>query len=373
MIYRTLKVLALLVFAAGSLGAQETYFSYDFEFEGVPPEGFPLFAISELNEDGSGTLIGQWSGDDFQLGDPSSHFAFTDCGDVCDSSGIVENPFGGSLLFIDRPVAPATHLMNLTDTIQLPGSTFSVTLGTRRTGGGFPAEPKSYDFFGLDDQGNESFRIRVLADGSTERLGYVADGVQVADFPTVQGEDMADDIANTGGVPFGVGDDIVRLTLRMGGSGYTVQYENLNGSNAWVSAAVPFNGPGANLAQVGLSYGGVVGVNNEQVGFFIDDVLVTGFQNLLLGDFDFNGKIDMADFMTLAGNFGTQNSEGDFDFNGTVDLSDWVGFKAAYNADNAPAGAAAVPEPGGIWLLGLGSIVALLSRGRQRQVRIRSR
>lgn len=371
MIIKTLKMLVVLaVFAASPLLAQDTFFSYDFDFGGVDELGFPIETMAELNAEGD--LTGEWSGDDFPFAgdDLSSYFANLDggsCTEECFSSGIVQSPFDDneSLLFIDRPREAATHYMNLTETIDLPGAEFSVTVGTRRTGGG-TNEPKSYDFFGLDSDGNESFRIKILADGSTERLGYVTDGgnTVVKDLPTVEGEDMADDIANTGGPPFGVNDDIVVLNVRLGASGYTVAYENLNGTNSYVTNTLPFNGDGTNLAQIGLSYSGVATATGSQVGFVVDDVLVTGFEDLLLGDFNFDGDVDLDDFMTLANNYGTFSTDGDFDFNGKVDLADWAGFFDAYQAANA-APAASVPEPAGVALLGMGVIFGLLSRRRR--------
>lgn len=361
MIKQTLKIVAALALCASPLVAQETYFSYDFEFSLAAGENFPVFEISELNEEGG--RVGEWSGDDFQTGDPSSFFATADCGETCDSTGVVENPHDGTMMFFDRPNIAATHLMNLTESIGLPGATFSVTVGTRRTGGG-ANEPKSYDFFGLDADGNESFRIKILADGATERLGYVAEGQVVKDLPTVEGEDMADDIANTGGPPFAVGDDFALISVHMGSTGYTVEYENLNGSNAYATGALPYNGSAESLAQVGLSYTGSLTDTNQQAGFFIDDTLVTGFKDLLLGDFNFDGSVDMVDFMTLAENYGKNTSQGDFDFNGTVELTDWVGFYAAYSAANAPAGAAAVPEPASCLMLAFGVLGLLGFRQR---------
>lgn len=367
MINKSLKLLAVLAaFTAGPLFAQDTYFSYDFEFEGADAVGFPLFELNEFED--SGELVGSWSGDDFQPGDPSSQFA-ADCSEDCPSVGIVNTPYEGneSILFIDRPNMPATHFMNLTEAIDLPGAEFTVTVATRRTGGG-TSEPKAYDFFGVDSDGNESFRIRILADGSTERLGYVTDGgdTVVKDLPTTQGEDMPDDIANTGGPPLGENDDVAQLNVRLGVGGYTVVYTNLNGSNSYTTDTLAYNGPGTDLAQVGLSYGANLTNTNEQVGFFVDDVLVTGFQDLLLGDFDQDGDIDLEDFMELANNFGTASTDGDYDFNGKVDLADWVGFFAAYQAANGAAEAQAVPEPSSSLLVCFGSLVGLLARRRRR-------
>lgn len=360
MIKHTFKFLAVLMLLGSPAIAQDTFFSYDFEFEGLfEGENLPLFFLDELNEEGE--LTGKWSGDDFQIGDPSSFFASGDCGDECDSSGIVTNPRGGTMLFIDRPNNPASHTMELTEAIGLPGTKFSVTVGTRRTGGG-AGEPKAYDFFGLDSDGNESFRISVLPE--RQRLGYVANGQLVSDLPTREGEDMAQDIANTGGPPFGEADDLVELTVSLSESSYTVSYNNLNGSNSYVTDSLPFNGSAQDLAQVVLSYGGVVGTTNDQPGFIVDDVSVTGFTDLLVGDLNFDGTVDMSDFTMLAENYGTTSADGDVDFSGSVDLNDWTAFYAAYSAAN-PA-AASVPEPSAGMLLSM-ALLGLLGLRQRKQ------
>ena len=162
---------------------------------------------------------------------------------------------------------------------------------------------------------------------------------------------MPEDIANTGGQPFGENDDLVELTVSLSDSSYTVTYNNLNGSNSYVTDSLPFNGTPKDLAQVVLSYGGVVGTTNLQPGFTIDDVSVTGFTDLLVGDLNFDGSVDMSDFTMLAENFGTTGADGDVDFSGSVDLDDWTAFYAAYSAAN-PA-AAPVPEPNAGMLLGM--------------------
>ena len=101
-------------------------------------------------------------------------------------------------------------------------------------------------------------------------------------------------------------------------------------------------------------------------GYVLDNVTATGFEDILLGDFNFDGTIDVADYTILQDNFGTGTTfgEGDLNFDGTVGLDDFIALKAAFNA---PAGAAAVPEPAGRFsLLGIASVALLLRRRRLR-------
>lgn len=71
---------------------------------------------------------------------------------------------------------------------------------------------------------------------------------------------------------------------------------------------------------------------------------------LTVGDFDFNGSIDLDDFTTLKDNFFSTEAEyqdGDADFDGDVDLRDFVIFREAFHTGNP----AAVPEPSTLVLL----------------------
>ena len=338
----TLSVTIILLLA-GQSGAQTTVFSSDFEFDG--DLDFPLFQIDELNDQDN--LIGEWSGDDFPEGDGSSWF-------TPDSAGILANPHGGSLLFVDRPIADATHFANLTDAVLNTGAEVSLAVGTRRTGGN---GAKDYDIFGLDGDGNESFRIRV--DTQTERLGYVLGDEPFFDLPTIDGDDASGDIANTGGPAFSANDDIVEISVRLGAAGYSVRLNNLNGSTSYTTDTLPYNGTATELAQVGLFYQGVEGVTGQQSGFFIDDLQVTGFEEITPGDFNSDGTADFGDFLILAANFGTGSSfaEGDFNFDGRVDLVDFGALKDAFNA-NSP-NVAAVPEPNAFCLVALGLLAVL--------------
>lgn len=346
--YFTIAAAALLLCGTSAL-AQETVFFHDFEFQG--DTAFSVFEVAELN--GSEGQVGELSGDDFPAGDPSSFWA-----DDENSAGITEFSFGGNALYIDRPIAPATLFADLDKEILTAGAVVSVDLGTRRTGGG---TTKNYDLFGLDADGNESFRIQIHA-GAT-RLGYVTGGSAIFDFDTVEGEDAGGDLPNVGGPAFAEG-DVSSITLNLGNGGYTVGLANQ--ATSFATTFVPYNGDATKLAQVGLFYQGVEGATGAQSGFFIDKLQVTGFEELLFGDFNGDATIDMADFLVLATNFGTGTTlaQGDFDFNGIVNVHDFVGLKQAFLATQGQA--QTVPEPTGLTLLSLALMGSVAARRRRK-------
>lgn len=85
------------------------------------------------------------------------------------------------------------------------------------------------------------------------------------------------------------------------------------------------------------------------------------------GDFDGNGRVEFADFLTLSSNFGKDapdHTSGDADCNGKVEFADFLILSSNFGKD--VGGAQSVPEPSSWGMLGL-SVVLLLSRFRRRQ------
>ncbi len=185
-------------------------------------------------------------------------------------------------------------------------------------------------YAGADDatrfpQGSDTSTTTIAEDGS----GWTFEGA----FPWTSLEDTPNEIIARGGFGFGLAynDDDDR-----GGRDVQLMWATSNG-NLWRDASVF---PTASLV-------GPV----DPIG--------------MPGDINDDGVVDLADYDILRANFNTRvqsREQGDLDFNRLVDLHDFLLFQAAFNEAN---GAAAVPEPGNLFLLSMGGLLLLLRTSRR--------
>ena len=90
---------------------------------------------------------------------------------------------------------------------------------------------------------------------------------------------------------------------------------------------------------------------------FVVPLKLIGRTDVVLGDFNEDGILDLGDFNIMVQNFNTDGrtfADGDMNFNGRVDLADFVAFRLAFEAAANPAVAASVPEPASALLLFVG-------------------
>ncbi len=106
-------------------------------------------------------------------------------------------------------------------------------------------------------------------------------------------------------------------------------------------------------------------------GYWRTSSYLTGFaQDAGPADFDYNGVVDGADFLTWQRGFGRteqiNNGFGDADRNGTVDVLDLAIWQSAYGSNQSLIASAAVPEPGSIILLGIACFAFRRAQTRRR-------
>ncbi len=89
--------------------------------------------------------------------------------------------------------------------------------------------------------------------------------------------------------------------------------------------------------------------------------------NLLAGDLNADKTVNFSDFLIISTNFNKSNvgyTGGDIDVDGTVAFADFLALSTNFNMSSA--GAAAVPEPCGLVLLGIGALwLGQRRRGRR--------
>lgn len=375
---RIFFIAATLMLVSSTVFAQrETKFQTSFEYGSLGDEPV-VFEPADLND--AEDQIGEWVGDEIPEG------AGGDIIELPDAVGFKNNPYdGGRLLVVDRPggsIEDGTQFKGsidaeLTDPVLLLGAEISFQLGVRRTGGN---HNKDFDIVGRGSDGEESFRLRVGTNNNgAERLGYVTnDGADVV-FDLPGDGDRAADLNNTGynaglAGPFaddsggpGVNAEFPDISIALSQDGYVVSlaHDELNTSadaNSYVSDIIPYNGPAMDLALVEFGYSGSANTGQNS-GWFLDNIVVSGFEEILQGDFNTNGELDFEDYLILVSNLGGNGPDGDYDFNGVVDLGDFAQLKTAFAAQGAAA--ASVPEPGSISLLVLG-LVGFFARRRRR-------
>ncbi len=79
--------------------------------------------------------------------------------------------------------------------------------------------------------------------------------------------------------------------------------------------------------------------NDNSVDASDSDYLIETILNTRRGDFDLNGKVDFADFLTLSGNFGQQEAatwkQGDADGDGGISFADFLLLSTNFGFDNS--------------------------------------
>ena len=253
--------------------AQVTVFNTDFEYTTEPTSAAIGTDASNLNFADSqiGTFFGTTSG-------PSGGSQFSGTGSIF---GFQNHPDTGTrLLWVDRPSADTSFGAQFTEPVEVDGASVNFHVVSRRTQGN--SQAKDYDIVGFDENSNELFRLTVSTNNNSatrERLGVVhGGGTTEYDLVTTfggVGSDGVGDLDNLGAPAFDP-DEIGFITLDLTDAGYTIDFTNDNGSNAYTTGLIPFNGtPDSLFSQIIFEVSG--GADGVSSGFVLDDFSVSGF------------------------------------------------------------------------------------------------
>lgn len=272
---------------APELSATNIVFRSGFEYSG----GNPTVEMDAAALNGADDQIGTFSGN-LAFGDGSNSpnlVGFTDHGGP--------NQFS-QILYLDRPLADGSFFANMSETVPLDNTTFSFEVGTRRSRGDeVDPHAKDYDIIGLDENGNESFHLRISGHsdddgpdfpfaGERMRVGFVSDDGNVVnyDLPTSVGDDADFDMDGTGG-RFDRG-EIAIISLQLEDDGFVLDFEGKFDDNGptrtYTTEKLDYNGSASELAQIEFTFQGAFLVNGVdttadsafQVGFVLDNLLV---------------------------------------------------------------------------------------------------
>lgn len=108
-----------------------------------------------------------------------------------------------------------------------------------------------------------------------------------------------------------------------------------------------------------LNVDGVVDVTDAQL-------LITGFARSVAGDFNLDGRVDIADYTVWRDNRDTDGLVADADFDGVVDEDDYQIWVSAFGFERGAVSGVAIPEPATLGLIG---IACGLLRSRSRSTR----
>jgi len=155
------------------------------------------------------------------------------------------------------------------------------------------------------------------------------------------------------------------------GPNYDYQSQNgisLNGATGWQHYEItPLTGTINDVRGLTLQlYGGPSQNLTGNVTFWIDNVVFNQMQSQIPGDANGDGKVDFADLLILAQNYGKMPNEtfsdGDFNNDGAVGFDDLLILAQNYGFGTTGTAASPVPEPSSLCVLALGATVFLRRR-----------